>query len=149
MSLQENSRLDDAFMASWNAHDPDKGLAVLSTDVVWTDVSNPTPMRGHAAVRPYLEAWYRAFPDMHATVKNRLVTEDQVAAEVEFTGTNKGPLQMSPNAPAIPATGKKVQGRGTYFVRIKNGKAVEVHTYPDFAGIMMQLGLVSTHAYSE
>ena len=27
-------------------------------------------------------------------------------------------------------------------MRIRNGKAVEVHTYPDAAGLMMQLGLL-------
>lgn len=75
-------------------------------------------------------------------VKNRIVSENQVAAELEFTGTNTGPLQMAPGAPAIPATGKKVTGKGTYFVRIQNGKAVEVHSYPDAAGLMMQLGLM-------
>jgi hypothetical protein len=33
-------------------------------------------------------------------------------------------------------------GRGTYFVRIRDNKAVEVHTYPDNAGLMIQLGLM-------
>jgi predicted ester cyclase len=75
-------------------------------------------------------------------MKNRVVTDDQVAAEVEFTGTNSGPMQMAPGAPTIPATGKKVMGKGTYFVRVRNGKGVEVHSYPDGAGLMMQLGLV-------
>jgi predicted ester cyclase len=65
-----------------------------------------------------------------------------VAAEIEFVGTNSGPLQLAPGAPPIPATGKKVNGKGTYFVRFKDGKAVEVHSYPDAAGMMMQLGLM-------
>ena len=99
-------------------------------------------MRSKAAMRQYIQSWFTAFPDMYATTKNRVVNEDQVAAEVEFSGTNSGPLQMAPGMPAIPATGKKVMGKGTYFVRIRNGKAVEVHTYPDAAGMMMQLGLV-------
>jgi predicted ester cyclase len=42
----------------------------------------------------------------------------------------------------IPATGRKVNGKGTYFVRFKDGKPVEVHSYPDLAGMMMQLGLM-------
>jgi len=142
MSIHENTRLDEEFIAAWNAHDPDRALALLSEDVVWQDVANPEPMRGKAAIRPYLQGWFTAFPDLNATVKNRVVTEDQVAAEVEFTGTNSGPMQMAPGAPTIPATGKQVKGQGTYFVRIRNGKGVAVHSYPDGAGMMMQLGLL-------
>src|SRR5256885_10892870 len=83
------------------------------------------------AIRPYLQGWFTAFPDMSSRSKNRVVTEDQVAAEVEFTGTNSGPMQMAPGAPAMPATGKQVTGQGTYFLRVRNGKVVEVHSYPD------------------
>ena len=142
MSVQENIRLDEEFIAAWNTHDPDRTLALLSEDVVWRDVASPEPMRGKAATRPYLQGWFTAFPDLSATVKNRVVTEEQVAAEVGFTGTNSGPLQMAPGAPAMPATGRKVTGQGTYFLRIRNGKAVEVHSYPDAAGLMMQLGMM-------
>jgi steroid delta-isomerase-like uncharacterized protein len=142
MSIAENTKLDEEFINSWNVHDADRALALLSDDVVWQDVAIPQSMRGKAAVRPYIQGWFTAFPDMKAAVKNRVVTEDQVASEVEFNGTHTGPLQMTSGAPSIAATGKKVTGKGTYFLRIKNGKAVEVHTYPDAAGLMMQLGLV-------
>jgi steroid delta-isomerase-like uncharacterized protein len=142
MSVQENIRLDDEFIAAWNSHDPDRALAILADDVVWQDIASPEPMRGKAAIRKYIQGWFTAFPDLKATEKNRVTTDDQVAVEVEFTGTNKGSLQMAPNAPPIPATGKKVVGHGTYFVHVRNGKGVEVHTYPDAAGLMMQLGLM-------
>jgi steroid delta-isomerase-like uncharacterized protein len=142
MSIQANIELDEEFIAAWNAHDPDRALALLSEDAVWQDVASPEPMRGKAAIRPYLQGWFTAFPDLSAVVKNRVATAEQVAAEVEFTGTNRGPLQMAPGAPAIPATGKTVTGKGTYFVRIRNGQGVEVHSYPDAAGLMMQLGLM-------
>jgi len=29
-----------------------------------------------------------------------------------------------------------------YFLRVRNGKVVEVHSYPNVAGLMMQLGLI-------
>jgi steroid delta-isomerase-like uncharacterized protein len=142
MSVQENIKLDEDFIAAWNAHDPNAAVAVLSDDVVWQDVASPQPMQGKDAIRSYLGGWFTAFPDLDGVVKNRVVTEDQIAAEIEFTGTNSGPLQLAPGGPAIPATGKKVTGKGTYFVRVQNGKGVEVHSYPDAAGLMMQLGLM-------
>ena len=142
MSIQENLKLDEANFVAWNAHDVDGSLANYSDDIVWIDVGIAEPQRGKEAVREYIQGWFSAFPDIHITVKNRLVTEDQIAGELEWNGTQSGPLEWAPGAPALPATGKKVIGKATYFVRVKDGKALEVHTYPDNAGLMMQLGLM-------
>ena len=142
MSIQDNLKLDDEEIAAWNAHDVERALAVFPDDIAWQDVGSPQPFEGKDAIRQYLQGWFSAFPDMTITVKNRVATEDQVAVELDFTGTNSGPLQLALGAPAIPATGRKVNGKGTYFVRYKEGKPVEVHSYPDVAGMIMQLGLM-------
>jgi steroid delta-isomerase-like uncharacterized protein len=142
MSVQDNLKLDEENFAAWNNHDVDGSLELYSDDVVWQDVGIPEPLHGKEAVRQYIQGWFSAFPDIKLTVTNRLVTEDQVAGELEWSGMHTGPLQLGPGAPAVPATGKKVIGKGTYFVRIKDNKAVEVHTYPDNVGLMIQLGLM-------
>ena len=143
MSVQENIKLDEQNIAAWNAHDVDGALAQLSDDIVWQDTGSPQALQGKQAVRAYTQDWFSAWPDLQIKVTNRVVTDDQLAAELEFTGTNTVPLRLAPDAPAIPPTGKKVQVKGTYFVRFENGKAVEVRNYPDTAGLMMQLGLMS------
>ncbi len=142
MSIQDNLKLDEKNFEAWNAHDIDESLALYSDDIVWQDVDIPEPLRGKEAVRQYVQGWFSAFPDIKLIVKNCLVTEDQVAGELEWTGTQTGLLQLGEGMPALPATGKKVIGKGTYFVRMKDNKAVEVHTYPDTAGLMIQLGLM-------
>ena len=142
MSVQNNIKLDEEEIAAWNARDVDRALAIFPDDVVWHDASSPQPFDGKGAIHQYLQGWFSAFPDIKITVKNRVATEDYVAAEIDFVGTNSGALQLTPGAPAMPATGRKVNGKGTYFVRFQNGKPVEVHTYPDLAGMMMQLGLM-------
>jgi steroid delta-isomerase-like uncharacterized protein len=144
MSVQANIKLDEEFIATWSTHDPDRAVALMSEDAVWQDVSSPEPIRGKAAIRQYMQGWFTAFPDMKIdeSRSNRVVSEDQVAAEITFTATNSGPMQMAPDLPAMPATGKKVTGKGTYFLRIRDGKVVEAHSYPDLAGMMMQLGLL-------
>lgn len=141
MSIQDNLKYDEEEIAAWNAHDVDRALAVFPDEIVWLDTGSPQPLKGKDALRQYLEGWFTAFPDIKITVKNRVATEDQVASELEFVGTNSGNLQLAPGA-AIPATGRTVHGKGTYFVRFQNGKPVEVHSYPDLAGMMMQLGLM-------
>ncbi|HLO33673.1 MAG TPA: ester cyclase [Anaerolineales bacterium] len=141
MSVQDNLKIDEEEIAAWNAHDVERSLAIFPDDVIWHDVSSPQAM-GKDGIRQYLQGWFSAFPDLKITVKNRVITEDYVAAELEFAGTNSGALQLAPGVPAIPATGRKVNGKGTYFVHFKNGKPVEVRSYPDAAGMMMQLGLM-------
>jgi steroid delta-isomerase-like uncharacterized protein len=140
MSVQENLRLDEEEIAAWNAHDVERALAVFPDNVTWQDTSSPQVMTKDG-IRQYLQGWFSAFPDIKITVINRAITEDQVAAELNFTGTNTGDLQLAPGA-SIPATGKTVHGKGTYFVRFQDGQAVEVHSYPDLAGMMMQLGMM-------
>ena len=141
MSIQDNIKLDEEEIAAWNAHDVERAAAVFPDDVIWHDAGSPQPLNGKDAIRQYLQGWFTAFPDIKITVTNRVATEDQVASELEFVGTNSGNLQLGPGA-TIPATGKTVHGKRTYFVRFKDGKAVEVHSYPDLAGMMMQLGLM-------
>jgi predicted ester cyclase len=86
----------------------------------------------------YAQGWFTAFPDMSVKQTNRVVSDDAVAVEVRFIGTNTGPMTMA--GKEIPPTGKSVPGKGTYFARAKDGKIVEFNSYPDVAGLMMQLG---------
>jgi steroid delta-isomerase-like uncharacterized protein len=143
MSTEENIRLDDAMRAAWNSHDVGEFLAICDDNIIWRDVASPEPYRGKEGARQFMKGWMTAMPDLNYREKNRLVTEDAVAVEFEFSGTNSGPIQIAPGAPAIPATGKKVNAaKGTYFGRIRGGKWVEFSSYPDIAGLMMQLGLM-------
>ena len=49
---------------AWNSHEIDRVLALMTEDVEARDDSWPKPMRGHADVREFLEAIWRAMPDM-------------------------------------------------------------------------------------
>ena len=143
MSIQENIRLDDEMRAAWNSHDIEKFLAICDDNIIWHDVASPQPYRGKKGARQFIQGWITALPDLNYQEKNRLVTEDAVAVEFEFSGTNSGRIQIAPGAGAIAATGKKVTAaKGTYFGRTRGGKWVEFSSYPDVAGLMMQLGLM-------
>jgi predicted ester cyclase len=85
-----------------------------------------------------METWFTAFPDMHIRSVNRVVSEDAVAGELEFTGTNTGPLVVG--GMQMPATGKSVKGTGSYFASVRDGKIASFSAHPDVAGMMVQLG---------
>lgn len=77
---------------------------------------------------------------MKVEEQTRVVGDDAVAAEVEFTGTNSGPLSMG--GMELAATSRQITGHGTYFVRAEDGKITEFHAHPNAAEMMMQLGLM-------
>lgn len=141
MSKQELERLDDEGLSAWDRHDGEAFASLFADEFVIQDWGMPEPIRNDkAAAREYLEAWTRAFPDMSLKQTNRIVGEDSIAGEVEFTGTNTGPMMMADKE--IPPTNKMVTGRGVYMVHVRDGKVVEFRSFPDIAGMMMQLGFI-------
>jgi uncharacterized protein (TIGR02246 family) len=140
MTKEEVERLDDQGMSAWESHDPEGFASIFADESVLNDVGSPDPISGRAGILAYAQAWFTAFPDMSVKQTNRAVSDDAIAAEVVFTGTNTGPMMMG--GKEIPPTNKTVQGRGTYFARARDGKVVEFNSYPDIAGLMMQLGFM-------
>jgi len=139
MSKQEVERIDDAGIAAWNAKDSEKFASQLADKFVWKDTSLPEAITTKKEAKEYAESWFTAFPDIKIKLVNRVVTDAAVAGEMEFTGTNTGPLSLG--SQTVPATGKKVVGRGAYFAKIEGGKISTFSTYPDLLGTMVQLGL--------
>jgi predicted ester cyclase len=144
MGANDILRLHEETVDSWNRHDPKKFVSYIDEGVVWNDTSTPEPIRGKAGAEEFLNKWITAFPDFKMRTLSTVISEDKIAAELEFSGTNTGPLKVG-DQPEIPATNRKVVNRGCVFSKVKNGKFIEVRTYPDLAGMMMQLGLLETH----
>jgi steroid delta-isomerase-like uncharacterized protein len=140
MPREEIERLDDEGMAAWDGHDAQAFVNLFADGFAVNDVATPAPITTKDGVREYAQSWFTAFPDMSIKQTNRVVSDDSVAAEVQFTGTNTGPMMMAGRE--IPPTGKSVLGKGTYFARVKDGKIIEFNSYPDIAGMMMQLGFM-------
>lgn len=142
MTTQEIINLNRAVIDSWNSHDTEKFLSLCDKNIVWKDTGSPDPFRGLEGAREFFELWNTAFPDFKLTLRNTIANETSIACEVEFNGTNTGPMTM-PGQPTIPATHKRVTAnKGSYFARFNNGKVTEVSSYPDLAGMMAQLGLM-------
>jgi steroid delta-isomerase-like uncharacterized protein len=142
MTTQEITRLNQTVIDAWNSHDAEKFLALCDKNVVWRDTASPEPFRGLEGARQFYEMWSTAFPDFKLTLRNTIANETGIACELEFNGTNKGPITM-PGQQDIPATNKKViANKGSYFAKWSNGKLTEVSSYPDLAGMMAQLGLM-------
>jgi steroid delta-isomerase-like uncharacterized protein len=80
--------------------------------------------------------WKLAFPDLKMTVEQEIAEGDLVTVLWTGIGTNTG------EGNGLPATGKKIQGRGITIWRIVNGKITEEWSEFDQLRLMKQLGLV-------
>ncbi len=118
MSRDEIERLDERGMAAWEGYDAQGFADLFADESTVNDVGMPAPITTRDGVREYAQGWFTAFPDMSVKQANRVVSDEWVAAEVQFTGTNTGPMMMA--GKEIPPTGKSVVGKGTYFARVKD-----------------------------
>jgi steroid delta-isomerase-like uncharacterized protein len=137
---EELERLDDRGMAAWDDHDVDAWDALFADGFVYHDWTVPEPIRDRKGLRQAFSAWMTAFPDMKVKTVNRVVGDDAIAGEVEFQGSNTGPMVMG--GMEMPPTNKHAVGRGAYIAKVRDGKIVEFRSFPDAAGMMMQLGLM-------
>ncbi len=140
MNANDLLKLHEQVVDSWNRHDSKKFVTNLDENIVLHDTSNPKPIKGKAEAEEYFNTWIAAFPDFKMKTLNTVISGDYIAAEVECSGTNTGPLKLG-DQPEIPATNRKVTNSVCFFAKVKNGKTIEVRTYPDVAGMMIQLGL--------
>lgn len=140
MTPNEILKMHEQVIDAWNRHDPKKFISLLDENIVLYDTSVPTPVKGKNQAEQYFNTWVRAFPDLTMKTFNTVISGDNIAAEIECTGTNKGPLKIG-DQPEIPATNRKGATKMCFFAKVKDGKTLEVRTYPDVAGMMIQLGL--------
>jgi predicted ester cyclase len=84
------------------------------------------------------------FPDLRAEVTNAFATQDQVALEGIFRGTNTGSRNLPTGA--LPATGLPGERQRCFVMQIRNGKITTVHSYYDLTALLEQLGLTSATA---
>jgi len=80
--------------------------------------------------------WRAAFPDLHTKVDKMLVDGEFVTVLWSGGGTNTG------EGNGLPATGKKLAGRGITIWRISGGKIREEWSEFDQLRILQQLGLM-------
>jgi steroid delta-isomerase-like uncharacterized protein len=124
---------------AFNAHDEAAMRAHYTDDVVF-EAPGGVRLEGPDAVTGYAMSWLRAFPDARLNVLRRAAAGDSVTQEFVFEGTHDETLQ-GPGGD-IPATHRRLSGRGVQVMRIRDGKICEEHLYFDQVDVMTQLGLM-------
>jgi steroid delta-isomerase-like uncharacterized protein len=129
-------QLLEAYLSAWNAHDIQGAGAYLHDGIAYMDVSVGEIQRGRQAAEDnVIGVLMRAMPDLTWELRgDPIIQGDGVAYEWTLTGTNTGTWS------GIPASGQKVNIKGTTIMRIKDGKIAYQADYYDVASLNRQLG---------
>ena len=110
--------LFDAWERAWSGRDKRAFKPLCDPDVHYEDPLTPEPLEGHKAIAAHAQRLWAAFPDARLNVKNELVSGDWVVQEFTFEGTHDGTL--SGPAGEIPATNRRLNGRGVQIFRVED-----------------------------
>ena len=101
-------------------------------------------MQPYFASTGYAMAWLNAFPDARMLIRNEITTNDTIVQEFTFEGTHTATL----HAPTgdLPATNKRLSGRGVQIIKVRDGLATDTQLYFDQVDILTQLGLMPAAA---
>jgi predicted ester cyclase len=127
------------FVAAFNDHDESR-IRELNGENAVLEAPGDARVEGREAATQYAMAWLNAFPDARLNVTNELVAGDWVVQEFTFEGTHEGTL--SGPAGEIPATHRRLNGRGVQIFRVEGDAVVDTRLYFDQVQIMTQLGLM-------
>ena len=137
--MADTQQVGADFVAAFNDHDESR-IRELNGENAVLESPGDVHVRGREAATQYAMAWLNAFPDARLTVTNELVSGDWVTQEFTFEGTHEAPL--SGPAGEVPATNRRLNGRGVQIFRVENDTVVDTRLYFDQVQILTQLGLM-------
>lgn len=112
---------------------PDLVDAVLAPD--WDDIPlGPGQVPGPAGIKPIIESFGQAFPDVRITIQDLIQVPGKIAVRAEISGTHRGELF------GIAPTGKTVAFRLHEFHTLDGGRITTTWHMEDWFGLFLQLG---------
>lgn len=120
--------------SDWKAYS-----AIFSDGAIYEEEATGRRVQGVEEIVRCVEPWMRAFPDLQARIKDTVVAGDALVAELEWTGTHKGPL-AGPFG-SIPPTGKAGKLLAVEVVRFDGDRIREIRHYFDLLSLLRQLGV--------
>lgn len=132
----------ERYEAAWNGRDAGAMDALVTDDIVWFDPALPEPARGKAQVRAFMDASWRAFPDLRFSQPDppfMVEQDDRVAWAWRMQGTFDGE-PMDP--PGFAPTGRAMDVRGVDEWIMRDGRIAHYRATYDVNELARQLGIV-------
>jgi predicted ester cyclase len=131
-----NAALLERYVAAFNAHDADGFNDVIAESYVQ---HNGRAGQGLAGLQATVRQYFQTFPDFHMTLEDSVLSGDKVVARMMVTATHDHPVQLGPNTPIFPPTGKQFAWQGISIWRVAGGKFVEHWDVDDLLGLVQQM----------
>ncbi len=141
MPVQSNEMLVRAFMER-TFHQGDLSAVDEFNTPDGIDHQEPTGTSFIAHLKQVIISLRTAFPDLHFEIHELLADGDLVAFRSTMTGTHSGTLSLVPGQ-ALPATGRKVAVPHMHFIRMVNGKTLDLWHLWNLPMLMQQLGIAA------
>ncbi len=138
MVAQDNHQIVRNFYDAFNSRDYHRAAGVFSNDCTFKLIGFNTTYRGASEIRPMLEGWVRAFPDLKLEISNLISSGEWVIVEIKGRGTHRGTLS-TPDGDLSP-TGQHVEMHSCDVIQCQNGKISSVHCYLETGELLKQLG---------
>ncbi|MGC0316758.1 nuclear transport factor 2 family protein [Kitasatospora acidiphila] len=138
MSLDNEKSVRAAYQVA-EEQDVAGWVAAFTEDGTFTDMSIPLTYRGPEELGKTVEAYAKAFPDMHRELERVYVTDNMVVVQLRLQGTHLGPLELP--AGTVPPTGKRMDAPCCDVFELVDGKIKRFDCYPSGTVIAAQLGL--------
>jgi len=133
--VPNNAAAGQSLFHAWEKRDVDAMGKHFADDVSFTDAPRQQVIKGRPAVTEWYASWATACPDGVAGAAVVSASEDTVAIEGLYTGTNTGPFGP------LPPTGRSVSMPWSNILRFgSDGKIVGGSAYYDQLTILTQLG---------
>jgi steroid delta-isomerase-like uncharacterized protein len=116
--------------------DDKDAVAMLTDDVVHADLTRPDDAKGKEAAKKDLTTSFKAFPDRKIAIKHAWAAGEVVVAQIEATGTFKGPLG------ALKPNGKSATTHGIDVLEMKDGKIARITSYANEREFLSQYDLL-------
>jgi steroid delta-isomerase-like uncharacterized protein len=123
------------WLEAMNQHDAERMGSLCWEDAVGEEVASPPPATGRDQIAKSYRELFDGFPDCKAEILNIFSGEDQVLAEVRWSGTNRADFR------GTPATGRFVEIRIAYVFKIEKSKIRRITEFYDGAAVATQMGL--------
>ena len=133
MAIEANKELVRRYVELWNT--ANLALADAIVAPAFVDHTHPGRIPGPESVKDEVKTFRAAFPDAQVVVEQMIGEAETVAFRFIARGTHQG--RFGP----FPPTGKEVVLTGMDFVRIADGKLVELWSCQDTLTWLQQLGL--------
>jgi steroid delta-isomerase-like uncharacterized protein len=129
------------WLDAWNSHRVELVLELITEDVEIRDDSWPMTMHGHADCREFLQALWRAVPDMTFELLDgpyAIPGEARASFQWRGGGTFTGPM----DPPGFAPTGRRWEVDGADFHEYRDGRICRLRVACDMMTVSRQLGLM-------